>query len=38
VLPGHGPPSTLEAERRFNIDIFNYDRNRTKRPSFKVDI
>jgi glyoxylase-like metal-dependent hydrolase (beta-lactamase superfamily II) len=38
VLPGHGPPSTLEAERRFNADIFNYDQSRTKRPSFRVDI
>jgi len=37
VLPGHGPPSTLEAERRFNADIFNYDQNRSKRPSFHVD-
>jgi glyoxylase-like metal-dependent hydrolase (beta-lactamase superfamily II) len=38
VLPGHGPPSTLEAERRFNRDIFDYDQNRSKRPSFKVDV
>ncbi|MDR2729371.1 MAG: MBL fold metallo-hydrolase [Treponema sp.] len=38
VLPGHGPPSTLEAERRFNAAIFNYDQSRTKRPVFKVDI
>jgi len=38
VLPGHGPPSTLEAERRFNADIFNYEQNRTKRPVFKVDL
>jgi len=38
VLPGHGPPSTLEAERRFNADIFNYEQSRTKRPVFKVDI
>jgi glyoxylase-like metal-dependent hydrolase (beta-lactamase superfamily II) len=38
VLPGHGPPSTLEAERRFNADIFNYDQSRTKRPAFKIDI
>jgi len=37
VLPGHGPPSTLEAERRFNTDIFNYDQNRSKRPIFRVD-
>jgi glyoxylase-like metal-dependent hydrolase (beta-lactamase superfamily II) len=38
VLPGHGPPSTLEAERRFNTDILNYDLNRTKRPLFRVDV
>jgi len=38
VLPGHGPPSTLEVERRFNAAIFNYDQNRTKRPVFKVDV
>jgi len=38
VLPGHGPPSTLEAERRFNTDIFNYDQNRNKPPAFKVDL
>jgi glyoxylase-like metal-dependent hydrolase (beta-lactamase superfamily II) len=37
VLPGHGPPSTLEAERRFNSDIFNYDQNRSKRPVFRVE-
>jgi len=37
VLPGHGPPSTLEAERRFNADIFNYDQNRNKRPVFHVE-
>jgi glyoxylase-like metal-dependent hydrolase (beta-lactamase superfamily II) len=38
VLPGHGPPSTMEAERRFNMDIFNYDLNRSKRPAFHFDI
>ena len=38
VLPGHGPPSTLEAERRFNIDIYNYDKNRAKRPALKIDL
>jgi glyoxylase-like metal-dependent hydrolase (beta-lactamase superfamily II) len=37
VLPGHGPPSTLEAERRFNTDIFNYDQNQSRRPVFKVE-
>jgi glyoxylase-like metal-dependent hydrolase (beta-lactamase superfamily II) len=38
VLPGHGPPSTLEAERRFNMDIFRYDQNRSKKPAFRVNI
>ena len=38
VLPGHGPPSTMEAERRFNLDVFNYDLNRSKRPPFHFDI
>jgi len=38
VLPGHGPPSTLEAERRFNTDIINYDQNSSKRQLFRVDI
>jgi len=37
VMPGHGPPSTLEAERRFNADIILYDQNRSKRPTFRVD-
>jgi glyoxylase-like metal-dependent hydrolase (beta-lactamase superfamily II) len=34
VFPGHGPPSTLEAERRFNAGILFYEQNRKKRPSF----
>jgi glyoxylase-like metal-dependent hydrolase (beta-lactamase superfamily II) len=38
VLPGHGPPSTLEAERRFNVDIFKFDQSRTKRPTFRVEL
>jgi glyoxylase-like metal-dependent hydrolase (beta-lactamase superfamily II) len=37
VLPGHGPPTTLEAERRFNSDIFSYDQNRSKRPLLRID-
>jgi glyoxylase-like metal-dependent hydrolase (beta-lactamase superfamily II) len=38
ILPGHGPPSTLEAERSFNMDIVNYDKNRSKRHAFRIDI
>jgi len=36
ILPGHGPPSTLSAERRFNAGIARYDMNRNRRPSFKI--
>ncbi|HCC37943.1 MAG TPA: MBL fold hydrolase [Treponema sp.] len=38
VLPGHGPPSSLDAERRFNAGITAYDINRVKRPVFKLNI
>jgi glyoxylase-like metal-dependent hydrolase (beta-lactamase superfamily II) len=36
VFPGHGPPSTLEAERRFNAGILLYEQHRKKRPSFTL--
>jgi glyoxylase-like metal-dependent hydrolase (beta-lactamase superfamily II) len=36
VLPGHGPPSTLEAERRYNVSITNYNEIRTRKPSFRL--
>ena len=36
VLPGHGPPSTLEAERRFNTEITRYDSSRGRRPAFRL--
>ena len=38
IFPGHGPPSTLEAERRFNTDIIHYDQNHSNRQLFRVDI
>jgi glyoxylase-like metal-dependent hydrolase (beta-lactamase superfamily II) len=38
VLPGHGPPSSLEAERRFNAGIEFYEKNKNHRPVFKIDI
>jgi len=37
VLPGHGPPSTLEAERRFNAGIARYDAKKPRKPAFKLD-
>jgi glyoxylase-like metal-dependent hydrolase (beta-lactamase superfamily II) len=35
VLPGHGPPSTLEAERRFNVNITKFKER--QRRTFKLD-
>jgi glyoxylase-like metal-dependent hydrolase (beta-lactamase superfamily II) len=36
IFPGHGPPSTLEAERRFNAGIQIYEENKKKRRSFTL--
>ena len=37
VLPGHGPPSTLNAERRYNAGIQNYEDNKQFRPRFRFE-
>jgi glyoxylase-like metal-dependent hydrolase (beta-lactamase superfamily II) len=37
VFPGHGPPTTLEAERHFNRGIQLFEEQKKKRPVFKVD-
>jgi glyoxylase-like metal-dependent hydrolase (beta-lactamase superfamily II) len=37
VLPGHGPPSTLETERRFNAGIQIFDQHKNKRRSFTME-
>jgi glyoxylase-like metal-dependent hydrolase (beta-lactamase superfamily II) len=37
ILPGHGPPSTLDAERQFNAGIQFYEENKAKRPKFRID-
>ncbi|MDR0630416.1 MAG: MBL fold metallo-hydrolase [Treponema sp.] len=37
VLPGHGPPSSLEAERRFNAGIQFYEQSKNKRRVFTVE-
>jgi hypothetical protein len=37
VLPDHGPPSSLEAERRFNAGIKLYEHNIIRKPVFRVD-
>lgn len=38
VLPGHGPPSSLEAERRFNVSINKYDEKQTRKPAFRISL
>jgi glyoxylase-like metal-dependent hydrolase (beta-lactamase superfamily II) len=38
VLPAHGPPSTLETERRYNAGIKFYEHNWDHRPRFKIEI
>jgi glyoxylase-like metal-dependent hydrolase (beta-lactamase superfamily II) len=38
ILPGHGPPTTLEAERRFNRGIQFFEEQKKKRPAFKIDL
>ena len=37
VLPGHGPPSTLDAERQYNAGIQFYEENKNKRPRFQIE-
>jgi len=38
VLPGHGPPTSLEAERRFNIGITQFGVTQTRRPAFRINL
>jgi glyoxylase-like metal-dependent hydrolase (beta-lactamase superfamily II) len=38
ILPGHGPPSSLEAERRFNVGIQFYEQSKNKRQPFTMEI
>ena len=38
VLPGHGPPSTLEAERRFNVSINQYGDTLARKPAFRIKL
>jgi glyoxylase-like metal-dependent hydrolase (beta-lactamase superfamily II) len=37
VLPGHGPPSSLEAERQFNIGINLHEQTKNLRSHVKTD-
>jgi glyoxylase-like metal-dependent hydrolase (beta-lactamase superfamily II) len=37
VLPGHGPPSTLEAERQFNVGINLHEQTKNLRSQIRTD-
>ena len=37
ILPGHGPPSTLNAERQYNRGIQSYEENKHRRIPFRVE-
>jgi glyoxylase-like metal-dependent hydrolase (beta-lactamase superfamily II) len=34
ILPGHGPPSTMDTERRFNWGINSFEQNKNRKPRF----
>jgi glyoxylase-like metal-dependent hydrolase (beta-lactamase superfamily II) len=38
VMPGHGPPSSLDAERRFNAGIQHFDQYKKPRPTFNLEL
>ena len=37
IFPGHGPPTSLESERHFNIDLISYGQQKKRQPFFKFD-
>jgi glyoxylase-like metal-dependent hydrolase (beta-lactamase superfamily II) len=38
VLPGHGPPTSLDAERLFNAGVNSFEDFKARRPKFSVSI
>ena len=38
VLPGHGPPTTLDAERQYNAGIQRYEQDKHARPRLEVEV
>jgi glyoxylase-like metal-dependent hydrolase (beta-lactamase superfamily II) len=38
VLPGHGPPTSLDAERLFNAGVNSFEDFKARRPRFSVSI
>jgi len=38
IFPGHGPPSSLEAERNFNLDINAFEQRKSNRSHYKFEL
>ena len=38
IFPGHGPPSSLEAERRFNLDLNFFEHRKNRRPFLGIEL
>jgi len=38
VLPGQGPPTSLKAERRFNLGIDSFEARKNRRRVFRIDL
>ena len=38
IFPGHGPPSSLEAERRYNLDINTFEQRQSRRSPFRFEL
>jgi glyoxylase-like metal-dependent hydrolase (beta-lactamase superfamily II) len=38
IMPGHGPPSSLDAERRFNAGIQHFEQHKKNRPAFNLEM
>jgi len=38
IFPGHGPPTSLDAERRFNLDITTFEQRKSRRSPFKFEL
>jgi glyoxylase-like metal-dependent hydrolase (beta-lactamase superfamily II) len=38
IMPGHGPPSSLDVERRFNVGIRHFEQHKKNRPTFNLEL
>jgi glyoxylase-like metal-dependent hydrolase (beta-lactamase superfamily II) len=38
IFPGHGPPSSLEAERRFNLELNSFEQQKNRRSAFRLEL